>query len=95
MYNKLRRKTSCLQSANFEVSKFILIGMTITHHFHASYAGENVIVSIKDLEVMEGSIASKHLKMLLGWAAFHQEELMENWFLAEKREELFPIDPLK
>lgn len=64
-------------------------------HFHASYAGENVIVSIKDLEVMEGSIASKHLKMLLGWAAFHQEELIENWFLAEKREELFPIDPLK
>ncbi len=27
---------------------------------------------------------SKQLKMLLGWAAFHQDELMENWELAQK-----------
>ncbi len=33
--------------------------------------------------------------MLLGWAAFHQEELMENWLLAEKQQELFPIEPLR
>ena len=35
-------------------------------HFHASYGGEEVIVSIKDLEVLEGSFPSKQLKMLLG-----------------------------
>lgn len=33
--------------------------------------------------------------MLLGWAAFHQEELKENWELAEKNQELFSIEPLK
>ena len=63
--------------------------------FHAVYGGEEVVVSIKEIEVIEGSIPSKQLKMLLGWAAFHQDELMENWLLAEKKQELFEIAPLK
>ena len=64
-------------------------------HFHATYGGNQVIVSIKELEVIEGTMPSKQLKMLLGWAAFHQEELMENWELAQGKQELFPIEPLK
>lgn len=64
-------------------------------HFHASYGGDEVVVLINEIEVLEGKIPNKQLKMLLGWAAFHQEELMENWLLAEKRQELFPIEPLK
>jgi hypothetical protein len=64
-------------------------------HFHATYGGDAVIVSIADLEVIEGSLPSKQLKMLLGWAAFHQDELMDNWVLAEKRQGLFAIDPLR
>ncbi len=64
-------------------------------HFHATFAGNSVMISIENLEVMEGGIDHKQEKMLLGWAAFHQEELRENWYLAEKQEELFPIDPLK
>ena len=51
--------------------------------------------SIPDIEVLEGSMPSKQLKMLLGWAAFHQDELMENWELAQKKQELFEIEPLK
>lgn len=64
-------------------------------HFHATYGSDNVLVSIRDLEVLEGSLPSKQLKMLLGWAAFHQEELMENWALAEQKQELFAIEPLR
>ena len=64
-------------------------------HFHASYGGSEVIVSINDLEVIDGKMPAKQLKMLLGWAAFHQEELMENWELAENMQELFPIEPLR
>lgn len=64
-------------------------------HFHATYGGDEVIISIKELEVLEGSMPSKQLKMLLGWAAFHQEELVENWQLAEAKQELFAIEPLK
>lgn len=64
-------------------------------HFHATYGGEEVTILIDELEVFDGSIPSKQLKMVLGWAAYHQEELMENWRLAERQQELFPIEPLR
>lgn len=64
-------------------------------HFHATYGGHEVLVTIQDIEVLEGSLPAKQLKMLLGWAAFHQEELMENWLLAEQKQELFQIEPMK
>lgn len=38
-------------------------------HIHATYGGDEAIVSIHDLEVIEGSLPSKQLKILLGWAA--------------------------
>ena len=64
-------------------------------HFHATFGGNEVLVDINELEVLEGSFPGKQLKMLLGWAAFHQEELKENWELAEQRQELYPIEPLR
>lgn len=64
-------------------------------HFHATYGAYNVIISINDLEVLDGNLPSKQLKMLLGWAAFHQEELKENWELAKDNQELFNIEPLR
>ena len=64
-------------------------------HVHAVYGGQEVIVSIDEIEVLEGSLPSKQQKMLLGWIALHQEELRENWLLAQDGQELFPIDPLR
>ena len=64
-------------------------------HFHAFYGGSEILVSIEELEVLEGTMPPKQLKMLLGWAAFHQEELRENWELAREQQELFAIEPLK
>jgi len=31
----------------------------------------------------------------LSWAAIRQDQLMENWELAQRRQELFAIEPLK
>ena len=64
-------------------------------HFHATYGGDEVIISIDDIEVLDGKMSSKQLKMILGWAAFHQTELQENWTLAVNKQELFEIEPLK
>ena len=50
---------------------------------------------INELEVLEGEMPSKQLKMVLGWAAFHQTEFLENWELAVKKQDLFAIDPLQ
>lgn len=47
------------------------------------------------LEVLEGEMPSKQEKMVLGWAAFHQTELMENWELAARHLDLFSIDLLQ
>ncbi|MCL2603527.1 MAG: DUF4160 domain-containing protein [Defluviitaleaceae bacterium] len=64
-------------------------------HFHAVYGGDDCCILINELEVLEGRIPSKQLKMLLGWAALHQDELMENWNLAVINQETFVIDPLR
>lgn len=64
-------------------------------HFHAFYGDNEVLVSIRDLEALEGSLPNKQMKMLLGWAALHQEELLENWELAQDKQELFTIEPLR
>ena len=64
-------------------------------HFHAKYGGEEVVIGINDAEVLEGSIPSKQLKLLLGWTVLHQDELMDNWKLAEQKQDLFQIEPLK
>lgn len=63
-------------------------------HFHATYGGNEILVSIHDIEVLEGELPSKQQKMVLGWAAFHQTELEEDWELAAQKQELFPIAPL-
>lgn len=64
-------------------------------HFHAVYGGKECMITIENLSVVENGIPDKQLKMLLGWAALHQEELMENWELAKNNQELFDIEPLK
>ena len=64
-------------------------------HFHAKYGGDEVVIGINDAEVLEGGIPSKQLKLLLGWTVLHQDELMDNWKLAEQKQDLFPIEPLK
>ncbi|WP_368490085.1 DUF4160 domain-containing protein [Clostridium sp. BJN0013] len=64
-------------------------------HFHAEYGEYNCCITIDDIELLSGSMPNKQLKMLFGWAALHQEELQEEWYLAQLQKELFPIEPLK
>ena len=64
-------------------------------HFHAVYGGEEVSVLIRELEVLEGSLPNRQLKMVLGWAALRQDDLLANWDLAASQQEMFPIEPLR
>lgn len=64
-------------------------------HFHAEYGEYKCAITIEDIELLSGTMPNKQLKMLMGWAALHQEELMEEWYLAQHQNELFPIEPLK
>ncbi len=64
-------------------------------HFRATYSVYEVSVDILNLEVRDGKFSNLQLKMLLGWAAFHQIELLENWELARENKTLFKIEPLR
>lgn len=63
-------------------------------HFHAKYGEYECSITIDDIELLNGDMPNKQLKMLFGWAALHQEELKEEWYLAEQKQELFQIAPL-
>jgi hypothetical protein len=63
-------------------------------HFHAMFAGQDVLIDIETLEAMgKSSFPSRQLKIVLGWAACHQQELRENWDLARAKETLYDIPP--
>jgi hypothetical protein len=48
-----------------------------------------------DGEVLEGGIPIRQRKMLEGWMAIHEDELMANWKMLSAGEGYFKIEPLK
>jgi hypothetical protein len=67
----------------------------VPSHFYAEYGEYQCSITINDIELLIGTMPNKQLKMIYGWAALHQEELEEEWYLARLQKELFPIEPLK
>lgn len=64
-------------------------------HIHVQYQEEEIILSIPNGEILEGSLKANKLKLVYAWMEIHGEELMANWVLAVKGERVFNIDPLK
>jgi hypothetical protein len=64
-------------------------------HIHVKYQGEEVVVSIPDGGILEGSISNSKMKLLTAWIEIHQDELIADWELASKGNALFKIEPLK
>jgi hypothetical protein len=50
-------------------------------------------VLIREIAV-ESDLTSKEEHLLEGWTALHQDELLENWQLAQENKELNQIPPL-
>ena len=63
-------------------------------HFHATYQGEEVQVSIETLEVIRGRLPRRALVLLLEWAALHRHELRRAWGAATTNQEPDKIEPL-
>lgn len=63
-------------------------------HFHARHADGEAKVRIDRLEVLSNSLKRRHLRLVLSWAAIHQEELEDNWRRARRNETLNMIEPL-
>jgi hypothetical protein len=63
-------------------------------HFHV-YKGKVRVgrVLIREIAV-ESDLISKEEHLLEGWTALYQDELLENWQLAQENKELNQIPPL-
>jgi hypothetical protein len=63
-------------------------------HFHATYAGEIVVVSIQSGEVLAGRVPARALRLIQEWCDLHRDELRLTWARARDNAPLVRIDPL-
>lgn len=63
-------------------------------HFHAEYAGGEMIVDIQSVSVIAGTLPTRATRMVLEWTTQHQAELVELWKLASNMQPIGRIDPL-
>ncbi|HBG77544.1 MAG TPA: transcriptional regulator [Phycisphaerales bacterium] len=83
-----------------EVSRFlgIVIAMYYSEHcpphFHARYGENRASFSIEELKIMEGSMPKRVVSLIIEWAFEHRQELLDNWELARRKEQLKSIEPL-
>ena len=63
-------------------------------HFHATYAGETVVIAIQTGGVIAGNVPARALRLVQEWSALHRDELRFNWARARENAPLVRIDPL-
>ena len=83
-----------------EISRFfgIIIRMFYEEHnpphLHAEYSGNKAIFDFKG-NIIKGDLLSKTAtKLIREWIDLYQVELMKDWTLARKNEEMQKIKPL-
>jgi hypothetical protein len=64
-------------------------------HFHALYAEHEVVIDLRDLSVLHGSLPRRATALLLEWASEHHDELKEDWQRCERMQAPKRIAPLK
>jgi hypothetical protein len=64
-------------------------------HFHVLYQDNEAKIDIENLEVMAGYLPRRALGLVLDWAELHQNELRDNWRLAQQRRPINNIRPLE
>jgi hypothetical protein len=63
-------------------------------HFHAAYGGQVAEIAIDTLEVIDGWLPPRALRLVVEWARLHQDELRDNWVRARAHDRLVAVDPL-
>ena len=82
------------------LSKFygIVVGMLYkpahSAHFHAFYAGEEMVVSLQPVRLVRGDAPARARAMVLEWASRHRKELLVDWKRCETAQIPFGIEPL-
>ncbi|NOX09972.1 MAG: DUF4160 domain-containing protein [Gammaproteobacteria bacterium] len=64
-------------------------------HIHVKYQEHEVVVSIPEGDILEGSIPTAKIKLLQAWIEIHKDELVADWALAVAGEKPYKIEPLR
>lgn len=59
------------------------------------YQEHEVVVSIPDGDILEGSIPKPKMKLLQAWIELHKDELVADWELAVSGQQPYKIEPLR
>lgn len=46
-------------------------------HFHAIYGDYNALINLETLEIIEGDLPNRAIKMVIEWAKIYQSELLK------------------
>jgi hypothetical protein len=63
-------------------------------HFHVRSAEFRASIAIETLEVLEGKLPARALRLIREWVELHREELLANWQKARTKQPLKEIPPL-
>lgn len=63
-------------------------------HFHAIYAGEEAVITIRTGQIIRGGLPERALRLVREWASIHRDELESNWALVQVPDSPLPIPPL-
>ena len=80
-----------LLSDFFGIKIYIYWDAHVPPHFHAEYNGHQVLVDIEENVVIKGV---NKLKLVLGWAELHHNELVDCWNKAKLNQMPTRIEPL-
>ena len=64
-------------------------------HIHARFQGAEAAFSIRDGEILSGSIPPAKCRLVQAWIEIHRDALLADWELAANGETPFPIEPLR
>ena len=84
-----------------KVSEFFGISIYVYYndhrppHFHAFYAGAEILIDIDTLAVLRGRLPPRAMGLVMEWADQRRDELRRVWQQAQDARPLDRIDPLK
>lgn len=64
-------------------------------HFHARYAGEDVVFHIETLDVLHGHPSPRMRRLVVEWGLERKESLRRAWEQARSGVDIDPIPPLE
>jgi hypothetical protein len=84
-----------------EISRFfgVVISMLyrdhVPPHFYVRYGGRRARFALGPVRLLEGRLSPRVIGLIMEWALLHEDELLEDWDLAQHDRPLKPIEPLE